>query len=62
MLDAVPAACASDRVAVPAGTFRTLLLVLYGAGLRLGEALSLTVADVDLDQAILCVRGVASCP
>ena len=57
MLDAVPAACGSDRVAVPAGTFRTLLLLLYGAGLRLGEALSLTVADVDLDQAILCVRG-----
>ena len=57
MLDAVPAACGSDRVAVSAGTFRTLLLLLYGAGLRLGEALSLTVADVDLDQAILCVRG-----
>ena len=57
MLDAVPAACSSNKVAVEAGTYRTLLLLLYGAGLRLSEALSLTVADVDLDQAILCVRG-----
>jgi integrase/recombinase XerD len=57
MLDAVPAACGSNKVAVEAGTYGMLLLLLYGAGLRLGEALSLTVADVDLDQAILCVRG-----
>ena len=57
MLDAVPAACSSNTVAVEAGTYGTLLLLLYGAGLRLGEALSLTVEDVDLDQAILCVRG-----
>jgi site-specific recombinase XerD len=57
MLDAVPAACSSNKVAVEAGTYRTLLLLLYGAGLRLSEALSLTAADVDLDQAILCVRG-----
>lgn len=57
MLDAVPAACSSNKVAVEAGTYGTLLLLLYGAGLRLSEALSLTSADVDLDQAILCVRG-----
>jgi integrase/recombinase XerD len=57
MHDVVPAACRSNNAVVDAGTFRTLLLLLYGAGLRLGEALSLTVADVDLDQAVLCVRG-----
>lgn len=39
-----------------AATFRTLLLVLYGAGLRLGEALRLTHGDVDLEQAVLAVR------
>jgi len=32
-------------------TCRTLLLLLYGAGLRIGEALSLDLADVDLDAA-----------
>ena len=37
-------------------TFRTLLLVLYGAGLRRGEALNLTLADVDLSAALLTVR------
>lgn len=56
LLDAVPAACSGDKVAVQADVYRTLLLLLYGAGLRLGEALSLKVADVDLDQAVLCVR------
>lgn len=39
-----------------AATFRALLLVLYGAGLRLGEALRLTRGDVELEQALLAVR------
>ena len=38
-------------------TFRTLILVLYGAGLRLGEALALTVDDVDLSAGMLVVRN-----
>ena len=37
-------------------TFRALLLLLYGAGLPRGEALRLTVADVDLRTAALTVR------
>ena len=37
-------------------TFHALLLVLYGAGLRRGEALSLTLADIDLRAAVLTVR------
>lgn len=37
-------------------TFRAFLLVLYGAGLRRAEALNLTVADVDLQAAVLTVR------
>ena len=39
-----------------ADTLRALLLLLYGAGLRFGEAQRLTFHDVDLDDAILTVR------
>jgi integrase/recombinase XerD len=37
-------------------TYRTLLLVLYGAALRVGEALALTMADVDVATGILLMR------
>ena len=37
-------------------TLRTLLLLLYGAGLRIGEALSLRLDDVDLEEKVLRVR------
>ncbi len=37
-------------------TLRSLLLLLYGTGMRIGEALSLTLQDVDLDQYVLTVR------
>lgn len=38
-------------------TYRTLLLLLYGAGLRISEALNLTLADVDLGERVLTIRG-----
>jgi site-specific recombinase XerD len=38
-------------------TFRTLLLLLYGAGLRFSEATGLTLTDVDLAENILTVRA-----
>jgi integrase/recombinase XerD len=38
-------------------SLRTLLLLLYGSAIRIGEALSLTLNDVDLEQAILTVRN-----
>jgi integrase/recombinase XerD len=56
LLDAVPAVCAG-RVPIDAYVFRALLLLLYGAGLRISEALSLSITDVDLEQARLIVRG-----
>lgn len=37
-------------------TFRTLLLLLYGSGLRVGEALKLKIKDVDLLQSVLTIR------
>ena len=39
-----------------AETFRTFLLILYGAGLRSGEARRLTMADVDPGAAVLAVN------
>lgn len=38
------------------GTFRTLLLLLYGTGLRIGEALSLRLADVDIQESLLTIH------
>ena len=44
------------RPKLDAETFRTFLLLLYGAGLRGGEARRLTVADVSLDSSVLAVN------
>ena len=44
-------------VQLDAVTFRTLLLLLYGAGLRFSEATRLTLADVDLTEAVLTIRA-----
>ncbi len=46
----------NSRCLLQAETFRTLLLLLYGAALRISEALSLTLNDVDLENALLRVR------
>lgn len=37
-------------------TMRTLLQLLYGTGVRIGEALALTLRDVDLENHVLTVR------
>lgn len=36
--------------------YRTLLLLLYGSGMRIGEALRLVLHDVDLTEQIITVR------
>ena len=38
-------------------TLRAVLLLLYGAGLRLGEAVGLSLADVDLSTAVITIRN-----
>lgn len=40
-----------------ASTFRTLLLTLYGTGIRISEALSLTLKDVELLNNLITVRN-----
>lgn len=39
-----------------AAMYRTLLLLLYGTGMRIGEALRLTLQDVDHAESIITVR------
>jgi integrase len=36
--------------------YRTLLLLLYGSGMRIGEALRLALQDVDLTEQVITVR------
>lgn len=45
-----------QRSRLQARTYRTLLLILYGAGLRASEAIGLNLGDVDFEQRILTVR------
>jgi site-specific recombinase XerD len=39
-----------------ADTLRAVLLLLYGAGLRVSEAVALTLEDVDLSTAVITIR------
>ena len=55
LLDAIPS-YRRCRAQIEPQTFRVILLLLYGAGLRASEALNLSVADVDVRNAILTVR------
>ena len=47
---------ADPRTPLQAATFRTLLLLVYGAGLRAGEALRLCLADADLDRQVIQIN------
>jgi site-specific recombinase XerD len=55
LLSAIPSS-QDYRNLIKPDTFRAILLVLYGAGLRVREALSLSVADVDLPNGLITVR------
>jgi site-specific recombinase XerD len=55
LLDA-SACCESPRSKLQPYTCRMLILLLYGTGLRISEALSLTLANVDLPAGMLTIR------
>src|SRR5437016_7108224 len=44
------------RIVMEPHTFRAVLLLLYGAALRVSEALSLNLADVNLEEAVIVIR------
>jgi site-specific recombinase XerD len=48
--------CVSGRTKLQSSMLRTLLLLLYGAGLRISEALFLTPQDVNLANSLLTIR------
>jgi len=53
---------ATDTLQAPnsplhATSVRTLLLLLYGTGMRIGEALALTLTDIDLAEQILTIHN-----
>jgi integrase/recombinase XerD len=48
--------CEHPLSKVQAYTYRALLLLLYGAGLRIGEALALTLNDVNLSIGLVQIR------
>jgi len=55
LLEAPAMVCTSKRWRLQPQTLRMLLLLLYGAGLRVGEALSLRLCDVNLAERLLSI-------
>lgn len=57
LLAAVDTIEKNPRSHVDAMTMYTLLLLLYGTGLRISEALSLTLAGINLRESLLTIRN-----
>ena len=57
LLAAVPSCQQRDACLMSASMFRTLLLLLYGTGMRVGETLRLLGGDVDRGAGVITVRG-----
>jgi site-specific recombinase XerD len=49
--------CRKDPRKLEPQTLRAILVLLYGAGLRISEAVALTVADVDSRSAVITIRN-----
>jgi integrase len=56
LLDSVPQCQRNKACSMSALTFRTLLLMLYGTGMRIGEAVRLSLADVALSDRLITIR------
>jgi site-specific recombinase XerD len=56
LLGAIDASQARPGCQISAASLRVLLLLLYGAGLRISEAVNLTRADIDLTAGVLLIR------
>lgn len=47
----------APRATIAPETLRTLVLFLYGTGVKIGDALALTVADIDFARSTIVIRG-----
>ena len=56
LLNGIPSCLNPPRKLQP-HTLRAILLLLYGAGLRISEAVRLTVADVDAPNSVITIRN-----
>lgn len=56
LLTGVTKVCSHRQCPIDARTFHALLLLLWGTGMRLGEALRIGTADVDLPSNLLTIR------
>lgn len=57
LLEAIPAATRGEYCRMEPATMRAILLLMYGAGLRRGEVLDLSVTDADLANSLLTIRN-----
>jgi site-specific recombinase XerD len=57
LIDALPQCQRNRACAMSTNTFRTLLLFLYGTGMRIGEAVGLHISDVNMSSHLVTVRG-----
>ena len=57
LLDAAAALPDNARALRRGPTYRTVFAISYGLGLRAGEVCGLRIGDVDVDRALLVVRG-----
>jgi integrase/recombinase XerD len=57
LLEAVPRCQRRAGCRLTVSTLRSFLVFLYGTGMRVGESLRLRLADVDLDNAVITIRG-----
>lgn len=56
LLAGTPEVCAHPRCTLDADTLRILILLLWGTGLRLSEALNLTLSDVEFASDLITVK------
>lgn len=56
LLSNVPAVCRDSRCDIDGDTLRTLLILLWGTGLRISEVLHLKISDLDFVETLVTVR------